>query len=138
MRSGYAIVAPAVGRESLQHLIIALTHGAGPAPAEVVVSDDRPGPATALEVGRGLPLRVLAARRALRRLRKRGLLLAVVTNQSGVARGLISSDQLAADADAVLMPTARTLPDEIDRAQARARVAATLDEAASVVLRGCR
>ncbi|WP_245913142.1 hypothetical protein [Mycobacterium kansasii] len=137
MRSGYAIVAPAVGRETLQHLIIALTHGAGPAPAEVVV-DDRPGPAAALEVGRGLPLRVLAVRCALRRLRKRGLLLAVVTNQSGVARGLISSDQLAADADAVLMPTARTLPDEIDRAQARARVAATLDEAASVVLRGCR
>ncbi|KZS62814.1 HAD-IIIA family hydrolase [Mycobacterium ostraviense] len=142
--------------------------------------------------------------RALRRLRERGLLLAVVTNQSGVARGLISSDQLtavnarvdellgpfdswqvcvhaeldgcgcrkpqpglvlaaaqalavppsrcvmigdaggdveaalAADADAVLVPTARTLPDEIDRAHARARVAATLDEAASLVLRECR
>ena len=142
--------------------------------------------------------------RALRRLRERGLLLAVVTDQSGVARGLISSDQLtavnarvdellgpfdswqvcvhteldgcgcrkprpgmvlaaaealavppsrcvmigdtggdveaalAADADAVLVPTARTLPDEIDRAQARARVAATLDEAASLVLRECR
>ncbi|WP_375486982.1 HAD-IIIA family hydrolase [uncultured Mycobacterium sp.] len=36
------------------------------------------------------------ARRALGRLRKHGLLLAVVTNQSGVAKGLISREQLAA------------------------------------------
>jgi histidinol-phosphate phosphatase family protein len=36
------------------------------------------------------------AARALRKLRERGLLLAVVTNQSGVARGLISPAQLAA------------------------------------------
>lgn len=36
------------------------------------------------------------AGRALARLRRRGLLLAVVTNQSGVARGLISPDQLTA------------------------------------------
>jgi HAD superfamily hydrolase (TIGR01662 family) len=36
------------------------------------------------------------ARRALGRLRKHGLLLAVVTNQSGVAKGLISPEQLAA------------------------------------------
>ncbi|ORB84522.1 HAD family hydrolase [Mycobacterium kansasii] len=144
------------------------------------------------------------AMRALRRLREHGLLLAVVTNQSGVARGLISTDQLtavnarvdallgpfdswqvcthgetdgcgcrkprpgmvlaaadalavppsrcvmigdtggdveaalAAGAEAVLGPTARTLPGEITRAQARARVAATLDEAASLVLRECR
>lgn len=144
------------------------------------------------------------AMRALRRLREHGLLLAVVTNQSGVARGLISTDQLtavnarvdallgpfdswqvcthgetdgcgcrkprpgmvlaaadalavppsrcvmigdtggdveaalAAGAEAVLVPTARTLPGEITRAQARARVAATLDEAASLVLRECR
>ncbi len=36
------------------------------------------------------------AARALQRLRDRGLLLAVVTNQSGVAKGLISSAELAA------------------------------------------
>ncbi|MCV7444366.1 HAD-IIIA family hydrolase [Mycobacterium paraense] len=36
------------------------------------------------------------ARRALNRLRRRGLLLAVVTNQSGVARGLISPEELTA------------------------------------------
>ncbi|MEW5809772.1 MAG: HAD-IIIA family hydrolase [Actinomycetota bacterium] len=37
---------------------------------------------------------VAGARRALDHLRRRGLLLAVVTNQSGVARGLITPDQL--------------------------------------------
>ncbi|MCG7597651.1 HAD-IIIA family hydrolase [Mycobacterium sp. PSTR-4-N] len=37
---------------------------------------------------------VPGARRALDRLRRRGLLLAVVTNQSGVARGLITTEQL--------------------------------------------
>lgn len=36
------------------------------------------------------------ARRALRRLRRHGLRLAVVSNQSGVAKGLISPEQLAA------------------------------------------
>jgi histidinol-phosphate phosphatase family protein len=36
------------------------------------------------------------AQRALGRLRKHGLLLAVVTNQSGVAKGLISPEQLDA------------------------------------------
>lgn len=44
---------------------------------------------------------------SMRRLRAHGLLLAVVTNQSGVARGLISLDQLCAvnaDVDAVLGP----------------------------------
>jgi histidinol-phosphate phosphatase family protein len=47
------------------------------------------------------------AQRALRKLRERGLLLAVVTNQSGVAKGLISDEQLAAvnaRVDAVLGP----------------------------------
>lgn len=149
-----------------------------------------------------LPTR--GAGRALDRLRRHGLLLAVVTNQSGVARGLISPQQLeavnarvdqvlgpfdswqicthgeasgcdcrkpqpgmvvaaaaalavpparcvmigdtggdveaalAADAKAVLVPTARTLPVEIDRARARARVAATLGDAVSLVLRECR
>ncbi|OBA62463.1 HAD family hydrolase [Mycobacterium sp. 1100029.7] len=142
--------------------------------------------------------------RALRRLRRRGLLLAVVTNQSGVARGLISPEQLvevntrvdevlgpfdswqvcvhgegdecrcrkpqpgmvlaaaaalsvpparcvvigdtggdvqaalAAEADAVLVPTPRTLPVEIVHARERARVAETLDDAVSLVLRDCR
>lgn len=144
------------------------------------------------------------AGRALARLRRRGLLLAVVTNQSGVARGLISPEQLtavnarvdevlgpfdswqvcvhgeedgcdcrkprpgmvlaaaealavpparcvligdtggdvraalAADAAAVLVPTARTLPDEIRHARTHARVAQTLRHAASLVLRECR
>ncbi|PBJ44967.1 HAD family hydrolase, partial [Mycobacterium avium subsp. hominissuis] len=41
------------------------------------------------------------AAKALTRLRRRGLLLAVVTNQSGVARGLISAGQLAAVNDRV-------------------------------------
>lgn len=36
------------------------------------------------------------AHRALQKLRERGLLLAVVTNQSGVAKGLITDEQLAA------------------------------------------
>lgn len=144
------------------------------------------------------------ASRALRRLRERGLLLAVVTNQSGVARGLISAEQLtavndrverllgpfdswqvcvhdagqgcpcrkprpgmvlaaaaelgveadrcvligdtggdveaalAARAGAVLVPTARTLNKEVADARVRAAVAATLDEAVSLVLRECR
>ncbi|MCW2685602.1 MAG: transferase, partial [Mycobacterium sp.] len=143
------------------------------------------------------------ARRALSRLRERGLLLAVVTNQSGVARGLITDEQLAAvnarvdtelgpfdtwqvcvhgeqdgcrcrkpapgmvlaaadalgvdaarcvligdtggDVDAalaaragaVLVPTDRTLRHEIDDARARARVADTLEDAVSLVLRDC-
>lgn len=144
------------------------------------------------------------ADRALGRLRRRGLLLAVVTNQSGVARGLISPEQLtevnarvnevlgpfdswqvcvhgetdgcrcrkpqpgmvlaaaealavppsrcvligdtggdvqaalAAEAQAVLVPTRRTLPAEIEHAQTSARVAASLNDAVSLVLRECR
>lgn len=141
---------------------------------------------------------------ALRRLRDRGLLLAIVSNQSGVAKGLITPDQLAAvnervdevlgpfdawqvcvhdDADgcecrkpapgmvlaaadalgvdparcvligdtggdvdaalsagagAVLVPTERTLRHEITDARVRARVAADLSGAVSLVLRECR
>jgi histidinol-phosphate phosphatase family protein len=44
---------------------------------------------------------------ALRRLREHGLLLAIVTNQSGVARGLITPEQLCAvnaEVDSVLGP----------------------------------
>jgi histidinol-phosphate phosphatase family protein len=141
---------------------------------------------------------------ALNRLREQGLLLGVVTNQSGVASGLISPDQLedvnakvnsllgpfdswqvcphasdagcvcrkpspgmvhaaaealgvptsrcvligdtgsdveaalAADAEAILVPTARTLPQEIESACRRARVASTLTDAVNLVLRECR
>lgn len=141
---------------------------------------------------------------ALDRLRDRGLLLAVVTNQSGVAKGLITTEQLAAvnarvekelgpfdswqiclhdngdgcdcrkpapgmvhaaaealgvepercvligdtggdvnaalsaRADAVLVPTDRTLPHEVSEARSRARVAATLTDAVELVLRDCR
>ncbi|MGV0798610.1 HAD-IIIA family hydrolase [Mycolicibacterium elephantis] len=144
------------------------------------------------------------AGRALRRLRDRGPLLAIVTNQSGVAKGLISADELAAvnaeveaalgpfdswqicvhdagdgcgcrkpapgmvraaaaalgvepsrcvligdtggdveaalaaGADAVLVPTDRTLTREIADARHRARVAPTIDEAVSLVLEDCR
>lgn len=144
------------------------------------------------------------AARALSRLRRRGLLLAVVTNQSGVARGLISAEQLktvndrvdevlgpfdswqvcvhdetescpcrkprpgmvlaaaealavppqrcvmigdtggdvqaalAAGARAVLVPTDRTLSAEVDHARAHACVAATLDDAVSLVLSECQ
>lgn len=141
---------------------------------------------------------------ALGKLRDRGLLLAVVTNQSGVAKGLITDEQLAAvnarvdaelgpfdswqvcvhdagdgcscrkpapgmvqaaaaalgvdptrcvligdtggdvnaalnaRADAVLVPTDRTLPHEVTEARERARVAATLQDAVELVLRDCR
>lgn len=143
------------------------------------------------------------AANALGRLRDRGLLLAVVTNQSGVAKGLISVDELhavnaqvdaalgpfdtwqicmhgaeegcgcrkpapgmvvaaaealsvdaqrcvmigdtggdvdaalSAHAGAVLVPTAKTLPHEVTEARVRARVAATLNDAVSLVLREC-
>lgn len=147
---------------------------------------------------------VRGAERALARLRRHGLLLAVVSNQSGVARGLISPEQLAtvnarvnellgpfdtwqvcvhgeadgcdcrkprpglvlaaaealavppqrcvmigdiggdvqaalsAGATAVLVPTRRTLRAEVEHARAHARVAASLDDAVSLVLRECR
>ncbi|MEV3901275.1 HAD-IIIA family hydrolase [Mycobacterium sp. NPDC050551] len=141
---------------------------------------------------------------ALDRLRDKGLLLAVVTNQSGVAKGLISTEELdavnarvdaelgpfhtwqvcvhdaddgcgcrkpapgmvraaaealgvdparcvmigdtggdvaaalSADADAVLVPTQRTLPHEVDEARSLARVAPSLVDAVDLVLRDCR
>jgi histidinol-phosphate phosphatase family protein len=141
---------------------------------------------------------------ALRRLRERGLLLAIVSNQSGVAKGLITGEELAAvnarvdemlgpfdawqvcvhndgdgctcrkpapgmvlaaadalgvdasrcgmigdtggdinaalsaGADAVLVPTERTLRHEISDAQMRAQVAADLNSAVSLVLKECR
>jgi histidinol-phosphate phosphatase family protein len=147
---------------------------------------------------------VPGARDALSRLRDRGLLLAVVTNQSGVAKGLITPDELkavnakvdavlgpfdswqicthgdgdgcrcrkpapgmveaaadalsvhpsrcvmigdtggdveaalSAHADVVLVPTGRTRRNEISDARVRARVAATLEDAVSLVLKDCR
>ncbi|ORX11921.1 MULTISPECIES: HAD-IIIA family hydrolase [Mycolicibacterium] len=147
---------------------------------------------------------VAGAVEALNKLRERGLMLAVVSNQSGIAKGLISTSQLAdvnarvdallgpfdswqicvhdagdncscrkpapgmvmaaaealgvqpsrcvligdtggdvqaalsAAADAVLVPTDRTLPQEISDARARARVASTLEDAVSLVLRDAR
>ena len=140
------------------------------------------------------------AERALRRLRKHGLLVGVVTNQSGVAKGLITAEQLdavnarveellgpfdcwqicvhdggcscrkpapgmviaaadalgvpasrcvmigdtggdvaaaqAAQAKAVLVPTDKTRRAEISHAQFHAQVAASLDEAVTLVLKG--
>jgi histidinol-phosphate phosphatase family protein len=147
---------------------------------------------------------VTGALDALARLRDRGLLLAVVTNQSGVAKGLITANQLravnakvdavlgpfdswqicthdegdgcrcrkpapgmveaaadalgvdptrcvmigdtggdveaalSAKADVVLVPTDRTRRQEINDARARARVADTLSDAVSLVLKDCR
>lgn len=147
---------------------------------------------------------VTGAADALERLRERGLLLAVVSNQSGVAKGLISPSELAAvnarvnallgpfdswqvcvhdagdgcgcrkpepgmvraaaealgvepsrcvlvgdtggdvqaalaaDADAVLVPTERTLPQEVSHAHACARVAPTLQAAVALILKDAR
>lgn len=147
---------------------------------------------------------VTGAAVALDRLRERGLLLAVVSNQSGVAKGLISTGELAAvnaqvdallgpfdswqvcvhdaaagcgcrkpepgmvraaaeelgvdpsrcvligdtggdvqaalaaDADAVLVPTGRTLPQEVSHAHVCARVAPTLQAAVALVLKDAR
>ncbi|MGE2725480.1 HAD-IIIA family hydrolase [Mycolicibacterium pulveris] len=147
---------------------------------------------------------VRGAHDALRRLRDKGLLLAIVTNQSGVAKGLIRPDELAtvnsavdaalgpfgswqicvhdagdgcgcrkpapglvraaaaelgveparcvmigdtgadveaalsAGAQAVLVPTERTLAGEVSDARRRARVAATIGDAVSLVLKDCR
>ncbi|MDD7813384.1 HAD-IIIA family hydrolase [Mycobacterium sp. CSUR Q5927] len=144
------------------------------------------------------------ARRALARLRRHGLRLAVVSNQSGVAKGLISPEQLAAvnsrvdellgpfdswqvcqhddgdgcgcrkpapglvsaaadaldvqpsrcvmigdtggdvaaalaaQADAILVPTGRTRTAEIADARATAAVARSLNAAVSLVLKGIR
>lgn len=144
------------------------------------------------------------AREGLSELRRRGLLLGVVTNQSGVAKGLITDEELgavnarvesvlgpfgcwqvclhdaddgcrcrkpepgmvldaaaalgvdparcvmigdtggdveaalAAEAKAVLVPTARTLPHEVDQARTRAKVAPDLETAIAMVLRECR
>lgn len=59
MTADYAIVVPTVGRESLRRLLDALQQGSGPAPADVVVVDDRAQPTTGLSWGGDLPVRVL-------------------------------------------------------------------------------
>ena len=45
---------------------------------------------------------------------------------------------LSARADAVLVPTKRTLPQEVSEARERARVAQTLSDAVEMVLRDAR
>jgi cellulose synthase/poly-beta-1,6-N-acetylglucosamine synthase-like glycosyltransferase len=55
----YAVVIPTVGRPSLRAVLAALAEGIGPAPAEVVVVDDRPALGPALAGGRWPPVRVL-------------------------------------------------------------------------------
>jgi histidinol-phosphate phosphatase family protein len=57
----YAIVVPTVGRDSLGRLLFALERGSGPAPAEVIVVDDRRTPATVLAVPAGMRIRVVAS-----------------------------------------------------------------------------
>lgn len=59
MTPEYAVVIPTVGRESLFGLLAALDGGSGPAPAQVVVVDDRPCPTTDLAVRSDLPVRVI-------------------------------------------------------------------------------
>jgi len=46
----YSVVVPTVGRPSLRPLLAALAAGTGPAPEAVVVVDDRPAPATPLDL----------------------------------------------------------------------------------------
>ena len=48
--STYALVVPTVGRPSLQTLLDVVAQASGPPPAEVVIADDRPRPAGALDV----------------------------------------------------------------------------------------
>jgi HAD superfamily hydrolase (TIGR01662 family) len=54
------VVIPTVGRPSLQALLDALDHCAGPQPRELIIVDDRPGTPPAIKVdGLGMPTRVL-------------------------------------------------------------------------------
>ncbi|NUT52269.1 MAG: HAD-IIIA family hydrolase [Saccharothrix sp.] len=78
----------------------------------------------------GDPTRVTAvpgARELLRELRTHGLRTGVVSNQSGIGRGLLTEEQVgdieadvgaaeAAGAVPVLVPTAVTRPEEVERA----------------------
>lgn len=57
----YAIVVPTIGRCSLHRLLDALWTGPGPAPAEVVVVDDRPRPTTPLKGAADFPVQVLTS-----------------------------------------------------------------------------
>jgi histidinol-phosphate phosphatase family protein len=76
-----------------------LTDPAPPAPMPDAVLLDRDGTLVVDVPYNGDPARVTpvpGARAALDRLRAAGLPLAIVSNQSGVARGLLSSEQVAA------------------------------------------
>lgn len=59
MTPSFAVVVPTVGRPSLHRLLAELDGSAGPAPAAVIVVDDRPQPAPPLEVDSRLPVTVL-------------------------------------------------------------------------------
>ncbi|ALG10503.1 glycosyltransferase family 2 protein [Kibdelosporangium phytohabitans] len=50
MTVDYTVVVPTTGRESLNAVLGVVVHGAGPAPREVIVVDDRPDPAGELVV----------------------------------------------------------------------------------------
>jgi phosphoglycolate phosphatase-like HAD superfamily hydrolase len=77
---------------------------------------------------------VPGARAALDRLRAAGVRLGVVSNQSGVARGLVGlAAAAAAGARGVLVPTAVTRRAEIDAA---AVVARNLGHAVDLILGG--
>lgn len=59
MTPSFAVVVPTVGRPSLHRLLAELDGSAGPAPAAVIVVDDRPQPHPPLEVDSRLPVTVL-------------------------------------------------------------------------------
>jgi HAD superfamily hydrolase (TIGR01662 family) len=60
-RLSYAVVIPTLGRASLSRCLAALAAAPGPAPASVVLVDDRPGaPGPDLPAPPGLPLSVIA------------------------------------------------------------------------------
>ncbi|HEY3978705.1 MAG TPA: HAD-IIIA family hydrolase [Streptosporangiaceae bacterium] len=59
--TSYSVVIPTLARASLTRCLAALAEAPGPAPASVVLVDDRPGrPGTDLPTSAGLPLRVVA------------------------------------------------------------------------------
>jgi histidinol-phosphate phosphatase family protein len=74
--------------------------GAGPVPAPpLAVLLDRDGTLihdVPYNADPGLVLPLAGVRRSLDRLRARGVRLAIVTNQSGIGRGLLTADQVAA------------------------------------------
>ncbi|MGC7095247.1 HAD-IIIA family hydrolase [Amycolatopsis lurida] len=57
----YTVVVPTTGRPTLHTLLGGLDHGDGPAPAEIIVVDDRPGGAELELPALDLPVRVLCS-----------------------------------------------------------------------------